>query len=115
MHHDVRAAGAPVVTTTILTSAERAAAGGSGSAAAPGSCPLLDRARPADRCVVLFVAGVGGIVSELSLPDSYPVVDVPGTRQIELSAGATYTLYVETPSGVGGAADPRGGGDRPVG
>ena len=65
--------------------------------------------------VALFVAGVGGIVSELSLPDSYPVVDVPGTRQLELSAGATYTLYVETPAGRRRRHDPRGGGDRPVG
>jgi hypothetical protein len=56
--------------------------------------------------VVLLVLGLGGVMTEISLPDSYPVVDVPGTRQIELSAGATYTLYLETPSDVGGVTTP---------
>jgi hypothetical protein len=56
--------------------------------------------------MVLLVAGVGGVVSEVSLPDSYPVVDVPGTRQVHLSAGATYTLYVEVPADAGGATTP---------
>jgi hypothetical protein len=56
--------------------------------------------------VVLLLVGLGGIVSEVSLPDGYPVVAVPGTRQIQLSAGATYTLYVEAPADVGAVTAP---------
>ena len=55
---------------------------------------------------VLLVLGFGGLVTDTSLPMDYPVVEVPGTRQVELSAGATYTIYVETPADSGAVTTP---------
>ncbi len=55
---------------------------------------------------VLLLVGFGGLVADATLPDDYPVVDVPGTRQVELTAGATYTIYVETPADIGAISPP---------